>query len=163
MARSVIGCLTSACSRRAVIWWSRAFACDIFFHGRSRLKRDVRRLNTMRHVKTEKQLGQALREDAERIEIEGDLARKVIRIRATGKVSWAVCIACCSVAITLIVLGPTPEKAAILAPAAGILGLPAAIAAISIGFAAGGVAALTKLRRYREISRTSETLVLERR
>ena len=34
-------------------------------------------------IKTEKELGEALKNDQDRIEIEGDLSRKVIKIKAT--------------------------------------------------------------------------------
>ena len=49
--------------------------------------------NDVAIVKTSKQLGQAIKEEKETIEIEGDLAAKVIRIKATGKVAWGVAAA----------------------------------------------------------------------
>lgn len=52
-----------------------------------------------RKVNTEKGLGQALKDDVEMIEIEGDLAKKAFRIRATGKLAWAVCAGALGVAI----------------------------------------------------------------
>ena len=35
-------------------------------------------------IRAEKELGEALKNDQDRIEIEGDLAKKVIRIKATN-------------------------------------------------------------------------------
>jgi hypothetical protein len=46
----------------------------------------------MRRIRTEMELGDALREDTDRIEIEGDLSKKVFIMRATGKIAWAVFI-----------------------------------------------------------------------
>ena len=44
-------------------------------------------------VRTEKELAKAVESEADTIEIEGDLGNKTIRIKATGKVAWGVCIA----------------------------------------------------------------------
>lgn len=41
---------------------------------------------------TEKELAEALKKNPDTIEIEGDLARKVIKIKATGAVAWGACL-----------------------------------------------------------------------
>jgi hypothetical protein len=54
-------------------------------------------------------------------------------------------------------------SASLIAPAAGILGFSTAVSAIIIGVAAGGVAALPRLRDYKEVIRNDDLLVLEKR
>ncbi|WP_275897270.1 hypothetical protein [Helicobacter suis] len=39
-------------------------------------------------IQTEEELARAIKEGRDTIEIEGDLATKTIRIKATGKVAW---------------------------------------------------------------------------
>ncbi|MDP3228186.1 MAG: hypothetical protein Q8N13_09450 [Acidovorax sp.] len=126
-----------------------------------------------RKVKTEKELGEALKAGEDEIEIVGDLARKTIRIRATGKVAWAIAFGAIGVAAFATyatigtggtgtpITGPTAAFSATAAVA--VLGVPSTVAAISIAIAAGGVGALTSLRKYSEISRSNSTLVLRRR
>ena len=123
----------------------------------------------MTRVRTEEELGEALRSNAESIEIEGDLSRKVIRIRATGDVAWLVAsVAIAIAALAVIAAIPTGGTSAALglgfAPAAvGVLGGATTITAIGVAVAAGGVAALNKLRDYREVSRDSSSIRLVRR
>lgn len=126
----------------------------------------------MAKITTEKELGEALKRNEDTIEITGDLAKKTIRLRATGKVAWAIAIAAIGIAVYSAISVPatggtsTPAAvtmAGIAAPAAvGILGGAATYSAIAIAIAAGGVGALTSLRGYKEISRTSSSLVLKR-
>lgn len=125
-----------------------------------------------RRVKTEKELGDALKSNEDEIEIEGDLARKTIRIRATGKVAWALVIGAIGIVAASAVatagtgggaIPITGVAAGISGGAAiGILGASTAATAISVAIAAGGVGALTSLRRYKEVSRSKTTLVLRR-
>lgn len=126
-----------------------------------------------RKVKTEKELGEAIKAGEDEIEIEGDLAKKTIRIRATGSVAWAIAFGAIGIAAfaTYATIGtggagvPITGSAVALSATAAvtILGVPVTAAAISIAVAAGGVGALTSLRKYKEISRSSSTLVLKRR
>ena len=122
---------------------------------------------------TERELGEALKKDQDTIEIEGDLAKKTIKIKATGKVTWGVCIACIAVAVTMSVVtigsGGTatpltgPSVALSLGAAATTLGMPAAITATGIAIAGGGVIALKKLRKYK-LEKISDTkIVLHRK
>ncbi len=117
-----------------------------------------------RKAKTEQELGEALNEDADYIEIEGDLGKKVIKIKATGNLAWVVCIATFAVAITVIIT-MVPAKGGISTlqhavtngvaatilrggVATSALGVGVATSALSIAIAAGGVGALNKLRKY---------------
>ena len=50
----------------------------------------------------EKDLSEALKNDKDTIEIEGDLADKVIRIKATGSVAWAIAIGSIAVGLAAI-------------------------------------------------------------
>jgi hypothetical protein len=122
-------------------------------------------------VHNEKELGEALKKNADRIVIEGDFAKKVIRIKATGKVAWAVCFSALTVAIVAIiatvgtggVAAPAALASGIIAgPAAvGVLGVPAAGAAIVIAVAGGGAGVLNKLRKYKLIKKGNK-VVLEK-
>lgn len=126
-----------------------------------------------RKVNTEKDLGEALKSGEEFIEIEGDLARKTIRIRATGKVAWVLALGSIGIAAfsAYATIGSAGAAApagtvafAVAAPAAiSVLGMSATISAVGIAIAAGGVGALTTLRKYKEVSRTGDVLVLQRR
>ncbi len=94
-------------------------------------------------VKTEKELGQALKNGAGTIENEGDMVRKVIKIKATGKVAWAAAIGAIAVAIVAILAAPAAGGAStsaslVAAPAAvGVLGGTTALPAITIAVAVG--------------------------
>lgn len=105
-------------------------------------------------------LGKAIKEDRDEILIEGSLAQKSIRIKATGKVAWAVCIGGLGIAAAMIVLRFMAASAAAAGGMAFIVkeaatpaaseGLgKAAIAAVVIGVAAGVIGALNKLRKYK--------------
>jgi len=122
-------------------------------------------------INNEEDLGEALKNEQDTIEIEGDLKNKVLRIKATGKVAWVVAIGAISVAIAGTVY-PVPEpttqglsKAFALTAAGGavtILGISTTVAAISIAIAAGGVGGLKLLRRYKVVEQSSEKLVLKK-
>jgi hypothetical protein len=122
-----------------------------------------------RKVSTEKELGEALKNKESTIEITGDLAKKTIKLRATGAVAWAVAFAAIGIAaygaIAAIPTGGSSlTVSAFAAPAAvGVLGGAATYTAIAIAVAAGGVGALTALRSYKEVSRTASSITLKRR
>ncbi|KAB7661283.1 hypothetical protein [Plesiomonas shigelloides] len=123
----------------------------------------------MKKITTEKELGEALKNEENTIEITGDLAKKTIKLRATGNVAWAIAIGAIGFAVYgIIVAVPSGGSGAVLsgiaAPAAvGILGGAATYSAIAIAVAAGGVGALTTLRGYSEVSRTENSIILKRR
>ena len=120
-------------------------------------------------VRTEEELGAALKSKAESIIIEGDLVRKVIRIRAVGAVAWLVAFGAIAVVVIAVIAavpsgGTSGAMGLVAAPAAvSILGSGATATAISIAVAAGGVGALNKLRNYDEVKREGSTLHLTRR
>lgn len=124
-------------------------------------------------VTTEAELGEVLRNNEEMIEIEGDLANKVIRIRATGKVAWTVAIGAIGIATYSVIttLGTGGVSAPATAPIVGITGTAAVsvlggavtYSAIAIAVAAGGVGALNRLRKYKQVSYRENRLVLVRK
>lgn len=132
-------------------------------------------------ITTAKELGQAIKEEKDTIEIEGDLVRRVIKIKATGKVAWGVCIGALGVAITLVLtqsattaidistLGTSALVKSFVATSSGVvavstLGSVSAVStAIGIGVAGGGVAALNKLRDYRLEKKGNNKIILCRK
>lgn len=132
-------------------------------------------------ITTAKELGQAIKEEKDTIEIEGDLVRRVIKIKATGKVAWDVCIGALGVAITLVLtqpattaidistLGTSALVKSFVATSSGVvavstLGSVSAVStAIGIGVAGGGVAALNKLRDYRLEKKGNNKIILYRK
>ncbi len=117
-------------------------------------------------ISTEADLGEALKNDQDTIEIEGDLKNKVLKIKATGKVAWAIAIAAIGVAVTvLIATGGTgaPASGIIGGGAVAVLGLPTAISAVSIAVAAGWCRGfLNSLRSYRIVGQSNGKLVLKK-
>lgn len=77
-------------------------------------------------VRDNKGLGKAVKNNEDTIEIEGDLSKKVIKIKATGKVAWAVSIGAIGIAVA----------AALATPATGgtsaVVGVVAAPAAVTV-------------------------------
>lgn len=117
----------------------------------------------MKTVRTEEELGEALGANEDSILVEGDLARKVFRIKATGKVAWCIAIGAIGVAVALVIAsaGVGAPAAAGAAPVAiGILGMPTVITCIVIAVSSGGVAVLNKLRSYTLIEKDNGTVVL---
>ena len=116
----------------------------------------------------EKDLGDDIKNNKDKIEIEGDLAKKVIRIKATGNVAWGVCIVAIAAVVTAaIVAAPTGGASALaaapaMAGAVGVLGAGTATSAVAIAIAAGGVGALNKLRDY-DLEKISDTKVILRK
>ena len=128
----------------------------------------------MTTVKTEKELADAMKRGDDTIEIEGNLAKQIIRIRATGKIAWAIALGTLSIAVyaaittmgtggsTLPVTGTASLASGFTAIA--ILGASATSSAIAIAIAFGSVGVLIMLReRYKEVSRTENKLILKRK
>ncbi|RKU37946.1 hypothetical protein C6495_00995 [Candidatus Poribacteria bacterium] len=116
----------------------------------------------------EKELARAVKNKVDLIIVEFDLAKKVFRIKATGKVAWAIAIGAIIAVIAMIV--GTSGLAIPLAtttfgmPAVGILGWPAAVAAVKIALAGRGSRTLNKLRReYEVVEYKDNRLVLRRK
>lgn len=127
----------------------------------------------MTTINNNEDLANAIKNGQDTITVEGDLSKKIIRIKATGKVAWAVAIGAITVAVTAAITVPasggTSAPIAVTtfvatAPAAvGVLGFSTTVAAISIAVAGGGVAVLNKLRKYSIVSRKGNQLVLKRK
>ena len=123
----------------------------------------------MRTVRNKDDLAQAVEQKEDTIVIEGDLAKKVIKIKATGKVAWAVAIGGITVAVLAILAAPetagtsTAVTVAAFAPtAAAVGGADVALTAIGIAVAAGGVGVLNQLRSYDIVEKQSNRVVLKR-
>uniref|UniRef100_UPI003F583790 hypothetical protein n=1 Tax=Vibrio cholerae TaxID=666 RepID=UPI003F583790 len=54
-------------------------------------------------ISNEADLGEALKREQDTIEIEGDLKNKVLKIKATGKVAWAVAIGAIGIAVAVLI------------------------------------------------------------
>ncbi|BCD46571.1 hypothetical protein NHP194003_07240 [Helicobacter suis] len=73
-----------------------------------------------------KKLARAVEEGRDTIEIEEDLATKTIKIKATGKVAWAVAIGAIGVALAALLASggvAAPTSGVVAAGAVGVLGL----------------------------------------
>ena len=126
---------------------------------------------------TAEELGKAIKNKEDTIEIEGDLKNQVIRIKATGKVAWGVCVVSLGVAVIAYLsipaatAGATPVGGAVSAlsgvsaqgGAAVTLG-SAAVPAVMIGVAAGGIGALNTLRdKYKIVEKNKKCIKLKRK
>ena len=120
-------------------------------------------------ITSEKELGQALKSKRDTIEIEGDLSKKVIKIKATGAVAWVVAIGAIGIAVAATFAAPaTAGTSGVLSvvgagAAVSVLGLSTTTAAISIAVAAGGVGALNTLRSYKIEKKTPNKIILRRK
>lgn len=122
-------------------------------------------------VTSEEELAAAIEAKADYIEVRGDLAEKTFKIKAVGTVAWAVAIGCIATAVTAVVLASKSKNATattVATAGAGLIATPALAmgpaamtAAIAIA-KTGGVAVLTKLRRYKQLSYRGDVLVLSR-
>jgi len=105
------------------------------------------------YVRNEEEFGQAVREGKDRIELEGDLAAKVKKLYKINITLWSFCLVCLAVAIIALMQVPITGGASGVVslvagtPAATILGTEAAVTAVMIGVAGGGIGVLKKLRR----------------
>lgn len=130
--------------------------------------------------RTCKELAKALKIQAPTITIEGKLVKVVLVIKFTGPLAWAACVTSLTTAIALYLA--TPEAAVATAPSAGMGGVisftggmastavaastlgSAAVPAVLIGVAAGGVGVLTSMRNdYKIVEKSSSRVVLQRK
>ncbi|RDU61210.1 hypothetical protein [Helicobacter sp. MIT 14-3879] len=96
-------------------------------------------------IQDEKELAQALKNEEDCIEIEGNLARGTFKIKATGKIAWAVYILfAAAAAIIASRRMATPAAEDFIAFAA------------TIAIAGGGIGVLNKLRDYK-LEKISDT------
>lgn len=125
-------------------------------------------------INTNEELGKAIKDGEDTIEFEetSEAGKTTRRIKATGKVAWAVCIGFFTVAILLILAAPATGGASAAggvvfsiagAPAVvGILGMPTVVGAITIAVAGGGVGVLNKLRRYKMEEKNGKIILLKK-
>jgi hypothetical protein len=121
-------------------------------------------------ITTEKELADAINRDDDTIIIEGDLAKKTIRIKATGKVAWAVAIGSIGVVFYGVIVSigtggaatPVAGFAAVAGSGAalGVLGTAATTAAISMAVSVRSLSVLKKLRNGYKITNTSDNIVV---
>ena len=123
----------------------------------------------MKTVTTKEDLAKALEKNEDTIIIEGDLANKVIKIKAKGKLAWFVALGGITVAVVAILAAPgtagtstIPGGAAFVGTATALGGADIAMVAIGIAVAAGGVGVLNQLRKYSITEKQSNRVVLKR-
>lgn len=124
-------------------------------------------------VQSAKDLGEALKRGDDSIEIEENLKESVIKIKATGKGVWAVCVVCIGVTIGGVAVavgsgGTGSAPAALIstpamASAVAILGAPVAMVALSVALAGGGVGVLNHLMKDYDVERISDEKIILRR
>ena len=120
-------------------------------------------------VEDEEDLGKKVKNEEPTIEVEGDLAKKVIKIKVTGNVAWLVCAGAIGVALASTLMAPatagTSEIASVVAGsvAATTLGVSTTVTAVLIAVGGGGVGVLNKLRDYEMEKLDDEHIVLHRR
>ena len=126
---------------------------------------------------TEKELAEAIKNEENEIVIEGDLSNKVIRIKATGAVAWGACVVGIGavVALTIATVGSGGTATPITLPILGTtllttapiavttMGLPAAVSAVGIAVAGGGVGILNQLRDYKMVRISKNKVILYRK
>lgn len=92
------------------------------------------------------------------------MRKKVLIIKATGKVSWAVAVGANAVDSAPATGGTSfAANVVTVSVAATALGGNCTIAAVSIAVAGGGVAALNKLRKYKIISDSNDILIIKKK
>jgi hypothetical protein len=128
-------------------------------------------------VKTNEELGKALKNEVDEIEIsvESAAGKTTLKIKAKGRVAWAACFSSFAVAVVAVVFivgkkkndgGDSHKEALMALPAMGLpialLGWQAAVGAVAIAIAGGGVGALNKLRKYKMEERDGK-IILKRK
>ena len=120
----------------------------------------------------EKELGKAIKEGQDCIEVEFDLAKKVLKIKGVGKVAWGACIVALAVVVAAVIAtvssggtsGPATVPAGLtgMGTASAILGGSVATSAVAIAVAGGGIATLKKLRKYRVEKISDDKIILHK-
>lgn len=129
------------------------------------------------------ELGQAIARNDNTIVIDGDLGKKVFKIKATGNVAWLVAGGAIVVAIVAILAMPATTATGVItgpiggaglvaegvalgaggAGAIGILGVSTTVTAISIGVGAKSKSAVNKLRDNYDMKKSGNKLILTRK
>lgn len=135
-----------------------------------------------RVVKNEEELEQAIKDNVDKIEIEGSLTEKVIRIKATGKIAWAVCFSCFTIVMAIIIKPLLEkEKSKIDEPivkeiaksligndylldsvTVPILGVTTVACCLTLSIIAGQVGILNKLRSYKLNEKDGKCILIKK-
>lgn len=114
-------------------------------------------------IDNSKDLGKAMKDEKDTIEIEFDYGKKVVKIIGAGKIVWGIAAASLASAVAAIML--TLGSGGTSAPATGTyaafagstasltLGPTVAYTALIIAVSGGGMSALNKLRKYKVIKK----------
>ncbi len=121
-------------------------------------------------VDNERDLGKELHNGTDCIEIEGNIQKGVIKIKASGKVAWGLLIGALGVSIPLVIATVAsagtaaaftgPALVTVIAPVSATLGVSTTITAVGIaagaaiganGSVSAGSDALKKLRKYKAV------------
>ncbi|EDO8526933.1 hypothetical protein GTH14_04250 [Campylobacter jejuni] len=128
-------------------------------------------------VKKEEELAKAINDNKNYMEIEGDLANNIFKIKATGNVTWVIALGSIGLAAVAIIYhskNNSSSHGSKLSFAAGgigvatagvavsILGLATTISAIKIATAGNGKEILEKLRDYRMEKISDTKLILKK-
>lgn len=132
-------------------------------------------------IKTFKEILDALRTDQDEIHIEGDAAKKIIKIKASGNIAWVIALGAVTVAViaALSASKSNNDKSSTAAMVLGFSAAPAAVATIGVSATSGLIAivmagvggiglvatkrALTKLRNNYKVIASSENMVVLKR
>jgi hypothetical protein len=128
----------------------------------------------MAAISTKDELKDAIKRGDSTIEIEGDLANRIVKIKATGGVAWAIAFGAIGIAVFVAIsalpaalaTGGTstiPESALGLmagGAAAATLGFNTTAAAVALAVMSGGVGILTSIRSSYKIIESSDGHVL---
>lgn len=102
-----------------------------------------------------RELGEAVKREEPCIEMEGELAAQVKKLVRLNAILWAFCLATLSVAVVAVMQMPvTAGLSGIVSLAAGtsasaVIGVDAAVTAVTVAVAGGGIGTLSMLRGYR--------------
>ncbi|UXR38045.1 hypothetical protein MUA41_00840 [Staphylococcus simulans] len=106
-----------------------------------------------------KDLGKAIKKGQDSIEIEADLAKKIIKIKGVGKIAWGILLASLSIAIySIMTTAATGGTSAAFTGTATMISSGAAVStlgpsvtyfAVMTAVYGGGSFILTQLRKYK--------------
>lgn len=119
-------------------------------------------------VRNEEELAGAIQKKQSVIEVEGDIGRRIIRIKAVGAIAWALLLGALLVILaSMVSTGGTVGglvAAPLAVPIVTIVGPSAAATIIALAMAAGGIGILSSLRSdYRVVSDDGRKVTLKRK
>jgi len=117
---------------------------------------------------TVKEFVDEVKKNHDEIVITGKIGKILITIKGTGKIAWLLAVAAIAICVAIVIAslpaGGVPAVVAIpaLAPAVAILGPSAALGALQIAVAGGGIAILKKIRQYDIVDLGNDKYVLRK-